>query len=103
MQRIRLKGKMSWNLAKFHTEKDLRRHTMYKSMEITRERVATFDTDISEVAELELGNSKLGLGVIMIMAAFVGVWGVACLIGGLASTDGFHEIGRSLTTAFTGM
>jgi hypothetical protein len=77
---------MSWNLAKFHTEKDLRRHTMYKSMEITRERVATFDTDI-----------------FMIMAAFVGVWGVACLIGGLASTDGFHEIGRNLTTAFTGM
>ena len=76
---------------------------MYKSMEITRERVATFDTDISEVADLELGNSKLGLGIIMIMAAFVGVWGVACLISGLASTGSFHEVGRSLFTAFTGM
>jgi len=75
---------------------------MYESMEITRERVATFDTNV-ETAELELGNSKLGLGVIMVMAAFVGVWGVACLIGGLASAGSFHEIGRSLMTAFTGM
>ncbi len=75
---------------------------MYESMEITQERVATFDTNV-ETAELELGNSKLGLGVIMVMAAFVGVWGVACLIGGLASAGSFHEIGRSLMTAFTGM
>ena len=75
---------------------------MYESMEIARERTATFDTEI-EIADLELGNSKLGLGIIMIMAAFVGVWGIACLIGGLASTESFHEIGRSLITAFTGM
>ena len=75
---------------------------MYESMEITQERVATFDSEI-EVADLELGNSRLGLGIIMIMAAFVGVWGVACLIGGLASTESFREVGRSLITAFTGM
>jgi len=75
---------------------------MYESMEITRERVATFDTT-TEVAELELGNSKLGLGIIMVMAAFVGIWGVACLVGGLASAGSFHEVGRSLITAFTGM
>ena len=77
-------------------------NTMYESMKITPERVATFDSEI-EVADLELGNSKLGLGIIMIMAAFVGVWGVACLIGGLASTESFNEVGRSLVTAFTGM
>jgi len=71
-------------------------------MEIARERTATFDTEI-EIADLELGNSKLGLGIIMIMAAFVGVWGIACLISGLASTGSFHEIVRSLMTAFTGM
>ena len=76
--------------------------TMYESMKITQENVATFDTEI-EAIDLELGNSKLGLGIIMIMAAFVGVWGVACLIGGLASTESFHEVGRSLITAFTGM
>ena len=55
---------------------------MYESMEVTQEGVARFDSEI-EVVDLELGNSKLGLGIIMIMAAFVGIWGVACLIGGL--------------------
>jgi len=75
---------------------------MYESMEITQERVATFDT-ATEVADLELGNSKLGLGIIMVMAAFVGIWGVACLIGGLASAGSFGEVGRSLFTAITGM
>jgi len=75
---------------------------MYESMEITQERAAAIDSNI-EVAELELGNSKLGLGIIMIMAAFVGIWGVACLIGGLASSDSFHTIGRGLITAMTGM
>jgi hypothetical protein len=75
---------------------------MYESMEVTQERVATFDNQV-EVAELELGNSRLGLGIIMVMAAFVGIWGVACLIGGLASAEGFHEVWRSLITAFTGM
>ena len=33
---------------------------MYETMEITRERVATYDGEI-EVPDLELGNSKLGL------------------------------------------
>jgi len=75
---------------------------MYESMEITQERVATFDSTV-EVAELELGNSRLGLGIIMVMAAFVGIWGVACLIGGLASAGSFGGIWRGLITAFTGM
>lgn len=75
---------------------------MYESMEITRESVATYDGEV-QVADLELGNSRLGLGIIMIMAAFIGIWGVACLVSGLASAGSFHEVGRSLVTAITGM
>ena len=75
---------------------------MYETLEVTRERIATFDESI-EVAELELGNSRMGIGIIMVMAAFVGVWGLACLIGGLASTNSFQEIGRGLLMAITGM
>ena len=75
---------------------------MYESMKITRESVATYDGEV-QVEDLELGNSRLGLGIIMIMAAFVGIWGVACLISGLASADSISEVGRSLITAFTGM
>ena len=75
---------------------------MFESMDITQERAATYDTNVG-FAELELGNSKLGLGIIMIMAAFVGIWGVACLISGLANAGSFHEIWNALITAFTGI
>ena len=75
---------------------------MYESMELTQEKVATYDTNV-DVAELELGNSKLGIGVIMVMAAFVGIWGVICLISGLANVGSFHEIWHALITAFSGV
>lgn len=75
---------------------------MYESLNITRERVATYDTDL-EVADLQLSNSRLGLGVILTMAAFVGIWGVACLVCGLASATSFSEVWRGLLSAFTGM
>lgn len=75
---------------------------MYETIEATQERAATFDESI-EVADLQLGNSKLGIGIIMVMAAFVGVWGLACLIGGLASSNSFQEVGRGLLMAITGM
>jgi hypothetical protein len=75
---------------------------MYKAMQIAHEGTSTLHSK-AEIADHELGNSKLGFGIIMVMAAFVGVWGVACLIGGLASSGSFTEIGRSLITAFTGM
>ena len=75
---------------------------MFESMDLTQERAATYDTNVG-FAELELGNSKLGLGIIMIMAAFVGIWGVACLISGLANAGSFHEIWNALITAFTGI
>ena len=75
---------------------------MYETIEAAQERAATFDESI-EVANLELGNSKLGIGIIMVMAAFVGVWGLACLIGGLASSNSFQEVGRGLLMAITGM
>jgi len=75
---------------------------MYETIEATQERAATFDESL-EVADLQLGNSKLGIGIIMVMAAFVGVWGLACLIGGLASSNSFQEVGRGLLMAITGM
>jgi len=75
---------------------------MYDSVNITSERVATYNHEIV-ADELELGNSKLGFGIIMVMAAFVGVWGIACLIGGLSSSGNLHAIGRGLITALTGI
>ena len=75
---------------------------MYETMEITNERLATYENE-AEIPNFELGNSKLAIGVIMIMAALVGIWGTTCLMSGLADTGSVQEVGNSLMTALTGM
>ena len=57
----------------------------------------------SETAELEIGNSRFAIGVIMAMAFFVGTWGCICLINGIAQSQNIHELGRGVITALTGL
>ena len=73
---------------------------MYEAMEITDERLATYEHE-ADIPNFELGN--LAIGVIMVMAAFVGIWGTTCLISGLANTGSVQEIGSGLMTALIGM
>jgi hypothetical protein len=75
---------------------------MLSKQKITEEQAATF-VDESAMTELEIGNSRFGLGIIFAMAAFIGVWGCACLINGIARTQSIHELGRGIFTAFTGI
>ena len=73
---------------------------MYDTLEITKDRISAFE---NEAVDLELGNSKLGIGVIMTMSAFLGIWGVTCVISGLANSGSLQEIGRGLLTAISGI
>lgn len=75
---------------------------MLNEQKITKEQVTTFASH-AEAAELEIGNSRFGIGIIMVMACFVGVWGCVCLINGIAQSQSIHELGRGLFTAFTGI
>ena len=45
--------------------------------------------------------SRFALHTGMAMAAVIGIWGIACLIGGLA-TNGFGGLLRGFITAVTG-
>ena len=74
---------------------------MHDEIAITEKEIAALENE-TDVTNFELGNSKLGIGIIMSMAALVGVWGTTCLISGLANT-GLHEVGRNLITAITGI
>jgi hypothetical protein len=51
----------------------------------------------------DLSNSRLGLGVIMAMSGLVGIWGVTCIINGLATAANVTEVSRGLITAVTGI
>jgi len=60
-------------------------------------------TKIHSRAKTDTGHevSRFALNAGMGMAALIGLWGVACLIGGLA-TSGFGGLLRGFITAVTG-
>lgn len=49
------------------------------------------------------GISQAGVGVILALATLIGIWGIACLIGGVSTMGGVMELCRSWLTAVTGM
>ena len=67
-----------------------------------KEDVATLNSDILE-SGLDIGNSRFGIGVIMVMAGLVGAWGCLCLVSGIIQSQSLHDIGRGIITAFTGI
>ena len=75
---------------------------MLSQHKITKEEVTTF-VDTAEIAELTIGNSRFGIGLIMAMAGFVGIWGCICLLNGIAQSQNIQELARGIFTAFTGI
>ncbi|PIP43156.1 MAG: hypothetical protein COZ12_06075 [Deltaproteobacteria bacterium CG_4_10_14_3_um_filter_60_8] len=59
------------------------------------------DQNQQNIVEKEISN--VSMGVIVIMAALIGIWGVACLIGGLAGPDGLIGLGQGFISAVTGL
>ncbi|OGQ95129.1 MAG: hypothetical protein A2521_00265 [Deltaproteobacteria bacterium RIFOXYD12_FULL_57_12] len=55
------------------------------------------------IVRTEVGESRLGIGIIMAASALVGVWGVTCLISGLSQVASMQELFRSITIGFTGI
>jgi hypothetical protein len=75
---------------------------MYDAIGITEKKIDPYENE-SDMPNLEMGTFKLSIGVIMSMAALVGIWGTTCLISGLANSGNLHEVGRSLLTAIAGI
>jgi hypothetical protein len=75
---------------------------MLNEQKIIKEQVVSFASN-AKVSELEIGNSRFGIGIIMVMACFVGAWGCICLLNGIAQSHSVQELGRGIITAFTGI
>jgi hypothetical protein len=75
---------------------------MLSNQKVSSERVTTF-VEQTAAAELEIGNSRFGIGIIMAMAGFVGAWGFICLLNGIAQSHNLHVLGRGIITAFIGI
>ena len=75
---------------------------MISDQKIAKEQVAVFDNS-ADVSDLAIGNSRIGIGLIMFMAGFVGVWGCICLLSGIVQSQNLQEVGRGIFTALTGI
>ena len=75
---------------------------MLSEQKIIQEQVSTL-VNHTEVIDLEIGNSRFGIIIIMAMAGFVGAWGFLCLLSGIAQSQSIQELGRGIFTAFTGI
>jgi len=75
---------------------------MVSEQKISKEQVATF-ADTVEITELAVGNSRFGIGIILAMAGFVGIWGCLCLVNGVVQSQNIQELARGIFTAFTGI
>ena len=60
------------------------------------------ETEPREIS-LELEVSKVTIRVILIMAALVGVWGFACLFGGIIASQGATDFVQGWLSAVTGV
>ena len=58
-------------------------------------------TRLEEKADIVYEASKFGLVFIIAMSGLIGLWGVACLLGGLF-TNGIGGLLRGYLTAITG-
>ncbi len=75
---------------------------MLNEQKIIKEQVATF-VATADMAELAIGNSRVGIGIIVFMAGFVGIWGCICLVNGIVQSQNIQDLARGIFTAFTGI
>jgi hypothetical protein len=64
------------------------------------------DMDIAHVGteneSLEYEGARLTLDIGAVGAGLIGLWGLACLVGGIVSAGGIGDLARAYMTAVTG-
>ncbi|GAB4345191.1 MAG: hypothetical protein Kow0089_22150 [Desulfobulbaceae bacterium] len=58
--------------------------------------------DTAAVEKMGRDAAEVGIGVIAVLAALIGIWGIACLVGGIAQSGGIGELINGYVTAVTG-
>jgi hypothetical protein len=79
-----------------------RRFTMAKTLKESRTGMGALGLDISTVDKMGRDAAEVGIGVITILAALIGIWGIACLVGGIVSSGGIGELLNGYLSAVSG-
>jgi len=74
---------------------------MAKTLKETR-RMSGLGVDVSTVNKMGRDATEVGIGVITILAALIGIWGIACLFGGIVQSGGIAELVNGFISAVTG-
>ncbi|MDW7772805.1 MAG: hypothetical protein SCH71_07945 [Desulfobulbaceae bacterium] len=74
---------------------------MAKSMRANKGRIGTTGLGAANVDKLGRDAAEVGIGVITVLAALIGIWGIACLIGAVANV-GLLEMANGWISAVTG-
>lgn len=75
---------------------------MAKTLRTDKERAGSAGLEITSIDKITRDASEVGMGVIMVLAALIGIWGIACLIGGIVNSGGIAELLNGFLSAVTG-
>jgi hypothetical protein len=75
---------------------------MARTARTQKEMTGTTGLEITSIDKITRDASEVGMGVIMVLAALIGIWGIACLIGGIANSGGVAEVLNGYMSAVTG-
>jgi hypothetical protein len=71
---------------------------------ITKEKGKTGSTglEITGIDKMTRDASEVGMGVILVLAALIGIWGIASLVGGIVNSGGIGDLLSGYFSAVTG-
>ena len=74
---------------------------MAKTVKTNKQGLESAGLTITGIDRLTRDASEVGMGVITLFAALIGIWGLACLIGGVAN-EGLVELVNGYFGAVSG-
>ncbi len=75
---------------------------MARSNRAQKEVMGNTGLEATTVGKINKDVSEVSMGVIIAFAALIGVWGVACIVGGIVNSGGLTELMSGYITAVSG-
>ena len=76
---------------------------MTKTLKENKSKMGGLGLEVSTVNKMGRDAEEVGIGVIMVLAALIGIWGIACLFGGIVQSGGIAELVNGFISAVTGV
>jgi len=76
---------------------------MTKTLKENKIKMGGLGLEVTTVNKIGRDTAEVGVGVIMVLAALIGIWGIACLFGGIVQGGGIAELVNGFISAVTGV